>query len=75
MGLFDFIFGKSTPKYPFVTNDMLQPVGATLNREAETMAAAKAALAAFKKCKRVFLIDYINQELHGDSDQGRSGDA
>jgi len=26
MGLLDLIFGKSKPKYPVITNDMLQPV-------------------------------------------------
>lgn len=31
MGLLDLIFGKSKPKYPRVTNEMLQPVDATLS--------------------------------------------
>lgn len=31
MGLLDLIFGKSKPKYPRVTNDMLQPVDAILS--------------------------------------------
>lgn len=31
MGLLDLIFGKAKPKYPRVTNDMLQPVDAILS--------------------------------------------
>lgn len=31
MGLFDLIFGKSKPKYPKITNEMLQPIDATLS--------------------------------------------
>lgn len=42
MGLLDFIFGNTKPKYPIVTNDMVQPADVPI-----TTAAAKRALKTF----------------------------